>query len=161
MMAARTKHDTQKRTGAAKPVPIAQLRSGPDSQNQQESNSIPLWEWMVAGLGLVIVTAVLGFLLYEALRGNHLPPDVRLSVDSVARTGNGYLVKITAVNDGGSTAEGVIIEGQLKNGSDLVERSETTLDYLPPRSKKKAGLFFMKDPRQFELQVRPFGYEEP
>ena len=160
-MAARTKHQPQKQADASKPAAIAQLRSGPDSKNRQESNAIPIWEWIIAAFGLVIVTGVLGFLLYETLGGNQLPPDVRLSVDSVARTGNGYLVKITAVNDGGSTAEGVIIEGQLKNGSDLVERSETTLDYLPPRSKKKAGLFFMKDPRQFELQVRPFGYEEP
>ena len=160
-MAARTKHHPQKQADASKPAAIAQLRSGPDSKNRQESNAIPIWEWIVAAFGLVIVTGVLGFLLYETLGGNQLPPDVRLSVDSVARTGNGYLVKITAVNDGGSTAEGVIIEGQLKNGSDLVERSETTLDYLPPQSKKKAGLFFMKDPRQFELQVRPFGYEEP
>jgi uncharacterized protein (TIGR02588 family) len=160
-MAARTKHHPQKQADASKPAAIAQLRTGPDSKSRQESNAIPIWEWIVAALGLVIVTGVLGFLLYEALGGNQLPPDVKLSVDSVAQTGNGYLVKITAVNQGGSTAEGVIVEGQLKNGTEPVERSQTTLEYLPPHSKKRAGLFFTRDPRQFELQVRPFGYEEP
>jgi uncharacterized protein (TIGR02588 family) len=65
------------------------------------------------------------------------------------------------VNEGGQTAEGVDIEGELRTGIEPVERSRTTIDYLPPRSEKKAGLFFTRDPRQFDLQVRSLGYEEP
>jgi uncharacterized protein (TIGR02588 family) len=158
---ARMKHQSEKQTETSKPAAIAQLRSEANAQNRQQSNTIPIWEWIVAGIGLVIVSGVLGFLLYAALGKNHLPPDVALSIDSVAPTGNGYLVKITAVNQGSSTAEGVIVEGQLKNGTEVLERSQTTLEYLPPRSKKRGGLFFSRDPRRFELQVRPFGYEEP
>lgn len=160
-MAARMKHHMQKRGDASKSGSIAELRPGSDSQSRQESNAIPIWEWIVAAIGLMVVAGVLGFLLYEALGGNQLPPDVKLSVDSVVQTGNGYLVKITAANQGGSTAEGVIVEGELRRGTEPVERSQTTIDYLPPHSEKRAGLFFTRDPRQFELQVRPFGYEEP
>jgi uncharacterized protein (TIGR02588 family) len=36
-----------------------------------------------------------------------------------------------------------------------------TLDYSPPGSEKQAGLFFTRDPRQFQLQVRALGYVEP
>jgi uncharacterized protein (TIGR02588 family) len=71
-----------------------------------------------------------------------MPPDVKLSVASIVRAQNGYLVKITAVNQGGITAEGVIVEGELRSGTEAVERSRTTIDYLPPRSEKRAGLFF-------------------
>lgn len=157
-MAARSDHTAKGRQGSKLPA-LAQARSA--SQKQQEKDAIPIWEWIVAGVGLVLVAGVIGFLIYEAFSGNRLPPDIKLSVGSVVQTRNGFLVTITAVNQGGITAEGVDIEGELKRGTETIERSQTTIDYLPPRSNKKAGLFFTRDPRQFELQVRPLGYEEP
>jgi uncharacterized protein (TIGR02588 family) len=157
-MAARTEHTSKRRQGS-KIAPVNEPRSG--SQKQQEENAIPVWEWIVAAIGLVLVASVIGFLLYEAIAGSRLPPDVKLSVDSVVQIRNGFLAKITAVNEGGITAEGVDIEGELKRGTETIERSRTTIDYLPPRSEKKAGLFFTQDPRQLDLQVRSFGYEEP
>lgn len=157
-MAARTDHTTRGRQGSKMPA-LTEVRS--TSQKQQEKDAIPIWEWIVAGVGLVLVASVIGFLIYEAFTGKRLPPDVKLSVDSVVQTGNGYLVKVTAVNEGGQTAEGVSIEGELRTGTESLERSRTTIDYLPPRSEKRAGLFFTRDPRKFELHVRPLGYEEP
>ena len=138
---------------------LAQTRS--TAQKQQEKDAIPIWEWIVAGVGLVLVASVIGFLIYEAFTGKRLPPDVKLSVDSVVEIRNGFLVRITAVNEGGMTAEGVIVEAELRSGTEPVERSRTTIDYLPPRSEKRAGLFFTRDPRQLDLQVRSLGYEEP
>ena len=157
-MAARTDHTTRGRQGSKMPA-LAQARS--TSQKQQEKDAIPIWEWIVAGVGLVLVAGVVGFLIYEAFTGKRLPPDVKLSVDSVVEIRNGFLVRITAVNEGGMTAEGVIVEAELRSGTEPVERSRTTIDYLPPRSEKRAGLFFTRDPRQLDLQVRSLGYEEP
>src|SRR5688572_6324822 len=157
-MATRTEHTSKRRQGS-KIGAVNEPRSG--SQKQQEENAIPIWEWIVAAIGFVLVASVIGFLLYEAIAGNRLPPDVKLSVDSVVQTRNGYLAKIIAVNEGGMTAAGVVIEGELRRGTEPVERSWTTIDYLPPRSEQRGGLFFTRDPRQFELQVRPFGYVEP
>ena len=157
-MAARTDHTTRGRQGSKMPA-LAQARS--TSQKQQEKDAIPIWERIVAGVGLVLVAGVVGFLIYEAFTGKRLPPDVKLSVDSVVEIRNGFLVRITAVNEGGMTAEGVIVEAELRSGTEPVERSRTTIDYLPPRSEKRAGLFFTRDPRQLDLQVRSLGYEEP
>ncbi|HEX6440181.1 MAG TPA: TIGR02588 family protein [Candidatus Binatia bacterium] len=157
-MAARSDHTSPRRQGSKLPM-LAQARS--TSQKQQEKDFIPIWEWIVAAVGLVLVAGVIGFLLYEAFSGERLPPDVKLSVESVVQTRNGFLVRITAVNEGGMTAEGVIIEGELRSGSEVLERSRTTIDYLPPSSEKRGGLFFTRDPRRFDLQVRPLGYEEP
>jgi uncharacterized protein (TIGR02588 family) len=157
-MAARSDHTTRGRQGSKMPA-LAPARSA--SQKQQEKEAIPIWEWIVAGVGLLLVSGVIGFLLYEVFTGSRLPPDVRLSVESVDQTASGFLVRITAVNEGGTTAEGVIVEAELRSGTEPVERSRTTIDYLPPRSEKKAGLFFTRDPRQLDLQVRSLGYEEP
>jgi len=157
-MAARTDHTTRGRQGSKMPA-LIEARS--TSQKQQEKDAIPIWEWIVAGVGLVLVASVISFLIYEAFTGKRLPPDVKLSVDSVVEIRNGFLVRITAVNEGGMTAEGVIVEAELRSGTEPVERSRTTIDYLPPRSEKRAGLFFTRDPRQLDLQVRSLGYEEP
>jgi hypothetical protein len=65
-MAARTDHTTKGRQGSKMPA-LAQARS--TSQKQQEKDAIPIWEWIVAGVGLVLVASVIGFLIYEAFTG--------------------------------------------------------------------------------------------
>jgi len=133
----------------------------PRSQPQGGSDGIPREEWIVGAMGLLLTIGVIGFLLYHALGGNRLPPDVKLRIDSIVQTSNGYVVEIRAVNEGESAAAGVIIEGALKKGAEQIERSQTTIDYLPSKSEKKAGLFFTQDPRHLQLNLRPLGYSEP
>lgn len=75
---------------------------------------------------------------------------------------DGYLVQFNALNQGGSAAEGVVIEGQLTRGTEsVVETSHTMVDYLPSHSELRGGLFFTHYPRQFDLQMRALGYEVP
>lgn len=156
-MAARgRKHEQQRRSGNE--AVASRSRAG---SPRSEAQSIPTLEWIVGGVGLVIITSVLGFLLHAALNDNNPRPDIRLSVNEVLQSSSGYLVRITASNEGGSTAAGVIVEGELRRGADIIERSETLIEFLPSHSKKRAGLFFSKDPSQFELKLRPHGYEEP
>jgi uncharacterized protein (TIGR02588 family) len=152
-----------KRGSGSRIAPANNIRhdSAKESARQEERDSMPVWEWIVAGVGCVLVATVIGFLLHEALLGNRHPPDIKLSVSSVIRTGNGYLVQITAENQGSTTAEGVVLGGELRSGPEIVEQSHTTIEYLPPRSKKRAGLFFTRNPRDYELRVRPLGYEDP
>ena len=78
----------------------------------------------------------------SGINEDHPVPDVKLSVDSVLRIRNGYLVRVTATNEGGLTAGGVIVEGELRQGAEPVERGEAVIEFLPARSKKRAGLFF-------------------
>lgn len=133
------------------------------TQNNGERRHIvtSLWEWVVAAIGLLLVVGSIGFMVYEGIWGDHSPPAVRIQLDSIAATENGYLVRFRATNSGGSTAEGLTIEGQLSKDDQNVETTETTLDYLPSHSVRKGGLFFTRDPRQFELSIRALGYEEP
>ena len=118
-------------------------------------------EWVIGGIGFLIVAGVLGFLLFSAVTEDRPLPDVKLSVNAVQQIRNGYVVQITATNEGGLTAEGVIVEAELRKGTELVESSQIEIEFLPAHSRKRAGLFFSRDPKQFDLKLRPHGYEEP
>ena len=133
----------------------------PEGRQQKAESEIPLLEWIVGGLGLALVTGVIVFLLYEAFAGKQAPPAVRLRVESIEQSGSTYHVGLNVVNEGGTTAEGLVIEGELKKGDQQVERSFTTIEYLPPGAQKKVGLFFRHNPRELALEVRPLGYEDP
>jgi uncharacterized protein (TIGR02588 family) len=135
-------------------------REPEDNGKAGESETPPL-EWAIACVGLVLVVAALGLLLYKAIWGEASPPQIAVRVTSIVPVQNGYLVKFEAINHGGSTAEGVVIGGELRRGTEQIESSHTTVDYLPSNSKKSGGLFFVQDPRQFEFQARAFGYEDP
>ena len=130
------------------------------NQSGPASSATPLMEWIVACIGLALVAGVIGFLIYGTFRENSAP-DVTVMAAQPVRSGDGYLVPVIAENRGGSTAAGLVIEGELRSDSAVIERSEATADYLPPQSKKRLGLFFTRDPQQFELKVRPLGYEDP
>src|SRR5688500_900470 len=114
-MARGKKHEQRQRQGGNQ---IA----GPDSRTgspRTEAQAIPALEWLVGGIGFVIIAGVLGFFLYAAIHNDHPRPDVKLSVDAVARLRNGYLVQFTAINEGGLTAQGVTVEGELRSGADV------------------------------------------
>ena len=132
-------------------------------QKQQHAKitDAPAWMWGIALVGLVLVTASIGFMLYEAIAGDSSHANVSVYVDSTLPTTNGYLVKFRAVNAGGSTVEGLTIEGTLRDGSAVMEISDTVLEWLPAHSEREGGLFFTSDPRQYQLQLRAKGYENP
>ena len=121
----------------------------------------PLWMWGIAFLGLALVLGSIGFMLYEAAAGDSSPPDVTVRVDSILPTRNGFLVKFRAVNEGGSTAEGLTVEGELRSGGEGLETSDTTIEFVPSHSEREGGLYFTLDPRQHELRLRAKGYEKP
>jgi uncharacterized protein (TIGR02588 family) len=121
----------------------------------------PAVEWVVAALGLLLVAASIGVLLYEAFAREDAPPAVVVEVDGVQPVEGGFLVLFHAANRGGRTAATLLVEGELRRGDETVERSEATIDYSPARSERHGGLFFTHDPAAFELRLRALGYAEP
>jgi uncharacterized protein (TIGR02588 family) len=109
----------------------------------------------------VLVLGSIGFLTYQVVAGDDSPPDVLIRADAVLPVKTGYLVQIRALNQGGTTAAELRVEGTLRGEGGSVETSETVIDYVPAHSHRKGGLFFTQDPRQFTLQLRAKGYAEP
>ena len=119
------------------------------------------WEWVAATLSTLLVLGVITTLVREATEGPSTPPDIRIEVERVARSGDLYLVEFQALNSGGTTAAGLEVEGELKAGERIVETSGVTIDYVPAESSRRAGLFFSEDPGRFTLEIQPKGYDRP
>lgn len=108
----------------------------------------PIWEWLVAAVGLLLVVSAIGFMLYRAIKGNSSPPEIAISVDAVRPAHNGFLVTFFVVNRGESTAASLTIEGELQSRGESIETTDVTLNYVPSRSERRGGLFFTNDPQK-------------
>jgi uncharacterized protein (TIGR02588 family) len=135
--------------------------SNKSTNDQEKLDDAPLWMWGIGLLGLVLVLGSIGFALYEAVVGDSSPPDVTVQVMEILPTQNGFLVEFRVINEGGTTAAGLTVEGELRDGAEIVEASDTTVEYVPSHSEREGGLFFTLDPRQYDLQLRAKGYETP
>lgn len=127
----------------------------------EKNQKIPIWEWIIAGVGLILVAGAVGIALYRAITEKLTPPMLSINVEAISPVENGFLVNFKVRNTGNQTAAGLTIEGQLKNGSEAIETSSATLRYAPANSEREGGLFFAHDPRQYQLGIRATGYEEP
>ena len=126
---------------------------------QEESPS--LLEWIFAAIGVLIVASAIGFLVYRGATKGDTPPAIKVEVESVTPTGENYLVNFRVHNTGDTTAAGLTIEGELKNGEKPEETSAVTMTYVPAQSARRGGLFFTKNPNEFQLKIRAKGYERP
>ncbi len=140
---------------------MVEEKSENKEENQDEQTVTPVWEWIIAAVGFTLVLGAVGTTFYRATTEDKTPPQLEVKVDSIEQSGVGHLVKFTLKNTGNQTAAAVAVEGELKNGTETAETSSAALAYSPANSKRRGGLFFTKNPRQFDLQIRVTGYEEP
>lgn len=127
----------------------------------QSRRAVPLLEWIIAGLGVLLVGGAIAFLVYHSVTRGQTPPDIRVGAERVLDLDHGYVVQFRALNEGGAAAAQVTIEGELVGPDGTIERGEAVLDYLPPRSDRAGGLLFTTDPRNGELRLRATGYVKP
>ena len=137
----------------------AEAQSG--DPHDMSGHATPLLEWIVGGLGAVLVGGAFAFLVYHALARDRTPPEIRVFAEQVLDLPNGYLVQFRAFNQGGSAAAELTIEGELEGPDGDTEVSEAVLDYLPPRSGREGGLVFSRDPQAGQLSLRAKGYAKP
>lgn len=126
-----------------------------------EQKKTPVWEWIIAGIGLILVVGAIGTMFYRAITEESTPPTLAFAVISIEPIDNGFLVKFSVANTGDQTAAGLTVEGILKSGEEDAETSTATLTYAPANSVRHGGFFFTKNPHQYDLQIRGLGYEKP
>ena len=131
------------------------------SKKKAEKSHTPLLEWVSAAAGLILVGTCIGFLIYQAITRPNTFPQIVVRQNGTMQYESGYLVKFTIENKGESNASNVVVEGKLMRGENDVETSSVTIDYAPSHSSREGGFFFTKNPGDFDLQIRPLGYEEP
>jgi uncharacterized protein (TIGR02588 family) len=119
-------------------------------------------EWVVFGVGLLLVASTLGYLVYDGATSADTPPDVEVRLGEPRPGGAGFLVPVTVFNRGGQTAEGVSVEVLLEGGgSPEPERGEFTVAFLPRGGTREGWVAFRSDPRAGRLTARALGYEIP
>jgi uncharacterized protein (TIGR02588 family) len=131
------------------------------TDDREPRPAIPLLEWIVAGVGVLLVGGAIAFLVYHSVTRGQTPPDIRAVAERVLDLEHGYVVQFRARNEGGSAASEVTIEGEFVAHEGTTERAQAVLDYLPPRSDREGALLFTEDPRQGELRLRATGYAKP
>ncbi|HVH11935.1 MAG TPA: TIGR02588 family protein [Longimicrobium sp.] len=119
------------------------------------------WEWVAAAVSTVLVLAVVGYLLYDAVAQPRTPPAVTLQADTVLKADGLWVVRFRAHNQGHATAAAIHVQGALMEGDRTIETSDAVLDYVPGESVRHGGLFFRADPRAYRLELRAHGYQEP
>ncbi|MCC2676903.1 MAG: hypothetical protein K0R58_3850 [Ramlibacter sp.] len=121
----------------------------------------PPWsEWIVAAIGLLLLLASLGYLLHDG-NGDPRPPAPVIRILAIEPQQGRFLVRVQAVNESRATAAALRIEGTVRRGAEVMERSELEFDYLPGRSIREGGLFFTADPRTLQLEVAARSYRAP
>lgn len=120
----------------------------------------PLAERIIGAVSAAVILGLMAFLGVRALANNGTPPDIVVELRGVTQVGAGWLVEVEATNLGSSAATDVEIEGEMPapGGS---ERRSVVLEYVPPRSTRRGGLYFTGDPRTRPLTLRALGYRSP
>lgn len=137
-----------------------QVNQRPPGPAQQEERPARL-EWLLGAAGLVLLLSSIGYLAYQAISGASRPPAPVLSVIAVDPQQGKFLVRVQVTNQGSTTAAALKITGSLTRDGAVVEQAEAVLDYLPAGSAREGGLFFSRDPRQYELELSAAGYQKP
>jgi uncharacterized protein (TIGR02588 family) len=113
-------------------------------------------------VGAAVVAILAGYLLFSAFTGTGSGhPDIRLSADTPRRVAEGWLVPVTAANDGTGPASELRLAAELDLGDGGKETGELVIDYLAPQSSQTAGFFFSAEPRREALVIRAVSYVEP
>lgn len=134
---------------------------GESGGQDPDRDTPPFWEWVVAWIGAVLVLLCAGYLAFQAVAGKDGPPSPDIRVIEVVRQSGAHLVRVRVDNRSASTAEGLRIAGLLEKDGVVLERSQAVIQYLPGKSWRMAGLFFRRNPAEFDLRLVSEGFQEP
>lgn len=118
-------------------------------------------EWAVFGISAAILVALVGFLIYDAMRAGSDAPEISVTAGAVIARGQHFAVPVVVTNRGSETAEGLRVEIALVRDGQDVEVAEVTFAFVPRTSWREAWALFRNDPRQFAIETRGIGFERP
>jgi uncharacterized protein (TIGR02588 family) len=117
-------------------------------------------ERLVLLLGIILVFTTMAILAYDALTQDDSPANLVLSHDKIQRKHQHYAVHIIAKNEGGETAQDVLVEVSMGEGRSM-ETARLEFPYLPGKSSVSGWAIFTRDPSNESLTLKILGYGVP
>ena len=118
-------------------------------------------EAIAAAIGALIAVATLAVILWDGFAKRAGYAHILVEAGEIAPYPGGYILAVTARNEGDATAAAVAIVGELKRGDEVLESSEIAFDYVASRSERRGGMFFSQNPAGVEVELRAVGYSDP
>jgi uncharacterized protein (TIGR02588 family) len=129
--------------------------------NRAEERVKQRLEAISGAIGAILAIGTLGVIVWDGIRGDGGPAKVTVEPLAVHAHEGGFVLEITVFNSGDEAAAAVVIQGELSREGTVIAESETTFDYVASGSRRRGGLFFPDDPRNYQVTVRALGYAEP
>lgn len=129
--------------------------------SHKNGTETPFLEWLIGGIGVVLLVSCVAFLVYQGLVNGERPGPVSASVLEILDVGDRHVVTFKIGNEGTQTLSNLQISAHLLDGEREVESARTTIDYLPGNSSQEGGFYFEHDPRALKIEIRPEGYQKP
>lgn len=127
--------------------------SGQSDGKAQGKNAV---EWTVFAFSCVLVTLVLGYLVYLSFASESSPaPQFRVTLGQIIERDGQIWVAVTVENRGAITANNVEVEVERKNG----QSAGFTLPHVPRHGKREGWVAFDPPLTREELKGRITGYQ--
>jgi uncharacterized protein (TIGR02588 family) len=140
----------------------AQTKEQGRSQNGPEGRTTA--EWISLGLGLAVLLALVGLVVYQYLTTGDDPAaiEVTLLFEEQRTTGGLTYLPIAVRNTGDRAANDVRVEARWGDGANGDgERAPVTIPFLDGGETARAVLVFSQDPGEVGVQVDVLSYIEP
>ncbi len=119
-------------------------------------------EWFVFAVSLANVLCTLGVLVYDGATSAKTPANIELRLGKPQPQADRFMIPISVINSGDTTAESVQIEVTLGSAGREQENAQFHIAFLPRHSKRKGWVTFQTDPRTVkEMTARVLGFEQP
>lgn len=118
-------------------------------------------EWAVFALSAILVAATVGYLAWDAVRGEDSPPLLSVELGTPEPRSGSWLVPVKVRNLGHETAEGVRVQVTLETPGAPPEQADFDVAFVPRESEREGWVSFRGDPSRGRLTGRAVGYERP
>ena len=119
-------------------------------------------EWLTLTISTLVLTTIVGLVLYDWQLSKNLPPAFQIEVTETARlTADQYYVPFTLRNTGGRIARTVQVIAELNLPDGTAENGEQQFDFLSGNERKKGSFVFNHNPQDGTLVIRVASFGLP
>jgi uncharacterized protein (TIGR02588 family) len=118
-------------------------------------------EWVVFGVGLLLIASVFAFLVYDALTLGDTPPTMAIQLGQPEQRGQHTIVPVTVTNQGDQPAESVMIE-VIYEGAQEQQQAQFEIAFLPRSATGEGWASFQTSSAEIgQFKARVIGYQKP